>query len=412
MKILVVDDDNNKAESIRNVILQEKIGKSDIRIVASITDAVSELMKEKYNLMILDMMLPDTFGSTLRQNGGLELLEVIEKNEKLIPPAMAVILTAHENLIQQFQEVIKKVPFDVVCYNSSSDEWRQKICKQVRYQIRCEDAPEEKRQYKYDLAILTAVPVEKEAVYRLADKWDRICVDGDSTVYWGTEWVKQKKTCKVVWTCLPQMGMVAAATAASKLIFNFIPRYMIMPGIAAGIKAEYEYGDLIIPKEVKDYCSGKYTTPDKVSKSITSNPLKYFVPSSSSLPTDPFIFNKMVDSYQDELIRIHSRWPFYEKYKIPHIRTGYIASGDSVIQNSVIVDIMIKNHLKNADGIDMEAYGMYYAASQAIKPQPICVCMKAVSDFANREKSDEHQPYAAYVSANFMKYFMMQELFS
>ena len=87
-----------------------------------------------------------------------------------------------------------------------------------------------------------------------------------------------------------------------------------------------------------------------------------------------------------------------------------MASGDSVIQNETVVKIMIKDHLRQADGLDMEAYGMYYAARQCLTPKPIPLCMKAISDFADKEKSDEHQDYAAYMSANFMKYFVLNVL--
>jgi nucleoside phosphorylase len=85
--------------------------------------------------------------------------------------------------------------------------------------------------------------------------------------------------------------------------------------------------------------------------------------------------------------------------------------GDSVIQNSVIIEAMIKKILRQADGIDMEAYGMYYAAQQAIKPKPIPICMKAISDYANKDKSNEHQEYAAFISAQFAKFFITEKLF-
>lgn len=87
-----------------------------------------------------------------------------------------------------------------------------------------------------------------------------------------------------------------------------------------------------------------------------------------------------------------------------------MASGDSVVQNAAVIDMMIKNHLRQADGLDMETYGMYYAAQQAMLPKPIPICTKAISDFANKEKNDEHQSYAAYTSANFTKFLILELL--
>ena len=57
-----------------------------------------------------------------------------------------------------------------------------------------------------------------------------------------------------------------------------------------------------------------------------------------------------------------------------------------------------------------ENHGLYYAASQAKRPKPIPICIKAISDFANKDKSDDHQEYAAYVSATFMKHFVQNVL--
>lgn len=216
---------------------------------------------------------------------------------------------------------------------------------------------------------------------------------------------------RVVSTSLTQMGMVAAATITSKIIYNFAPRYIIMCGIAAGVKEEYNIGDIIIPKGVKDYCSGKFSTPKEKSQEVIDNPFEFFIPTASSIPTDVDIINMVSESYEDEICSIYNKYKYKAKYSIPQIRTGDMATGDSVIQNSKIIDLMIKKFLRQADGIDMEAYGMYYASQQSINPKPIPICMKSISDFANKDKSDEHQEYAAFISAQFVKIFVTETLF-
>ena len=140
-------------------------------------------------------------------------------------------------------------------------------------------------------------------------------------------------------------------------------------------------------------------------------PFEYFIPTASSIPTDADIINMVSESYEDELSLIYNKYKYKAKYSIPQIRTGDMATGDSVIQNSKIIDVMIKKFLRQADGIDMEAYGMYYASQQAINPKPIPICIKSISDFANKDKSDEHQEYAAFISAQFVKAFVTGTLF-
>lgn len=411
MKILIVDDENQKAEKIKNMIIGDTvIDEANVDVVPSINDAVKKMIEDKYQLMILDMCLPNSYGSKTEEDGGLQLINILNQDKRIISPSDIIVLTSHNELVEKYKKDIAQESFEIINYDDSSEEWKTKLIDKIKYLVRCEESPQKSREYNFDVAIITAVPVENEAVKKLSNEWERKKIEGDSTVYNITKWNNGRKDIKIVTTSLTQMGMVSAATITTKLIYNFTPRYIIMTGIAGGVKSEYEFGDVIIPKEVKDYCSGKYTTPAGEKQDDIDNPLKYFVPTASSIITNFDIINMVSDSMEHELKRIHDEWPGNCKYRIPQIRTGYMASGDSVVQNGAVIDMLIKNHLRQADALDMEAYGMYYASQQAVNPKPIPICMKAISDFANKEKSDEHQSYAAYTSAQFAKYFVLKVL--
>jgi nucleoside phosphorylase/CheY-like chemotaxis protein len=413
MKILIVDDENEKASKIKEIITEHiDIDEKSINIVPSINDAVAKLLIEKYDLMITDMCIFDFYGGKLCEDGGLQLIKILSNDKRIIAPNEIIALTAHEDLAIKYREQIGKESFDIVTYNDSSDQWKDKIVDKIVYLRRLECSPSEVRSFKYDLAILTAVPCEKEAVEKLSTSWTRVYVDNDSAVYHECVWRENEKEIKVVTTSLMQMGMVSAATITMKLVYNFTPHYIIMPGIAGGVKEEYNIGDIIIPREVKDYCSGKYTTPKNKKDTILArqNPLKFFQPTAYSIHTNSDIINIFANSFSSVLREIHEKSEDNKEYSIPSIRNGNMASGDSVVQNNAVIDMMITNHLRNADGLDMEAYGMYYASQQALYPKPIPICMKAISDFANKKKNDKHQAYAACVSAEFMKYFVVNEL--
>lgn len=408
MKVLIVDDENKKAQMIKSIFVDSgKINEEDIEVAPSINDAIEKMVKQIYHLMIIDMCLPNVFGSKLENDGGLQLLRTITTDKRITAPVDIIMLTSHTKLAEKYKEEIEKESFVIINYDDSSEEWKNKLIGKFNYILRFEGSPKLKREYIYDVAIITAVPVEKESVKNLSENWEKIEVEGDSTVYYRTEWEKAGKKVNVITTSLTQMGMVSAATITSKIIYNFTPRYIVMTGIAGGVKEEYEIGDIIIPKEVKDYCSGKYTTPKGEEELSIENPLRYFVPTAASISTCFDIINKVSENFVEELSRIHRNWIYSSKYRIPNLRTGYMASGDSVVQNSAVIDIMVKNHLRQADGLDMEAYGVYYASEQAISPKPTPICIKSISDFANKEKSDDHQAYAAYTSAQFAKYFIM-----
>ncbi len=406
MKILIVDDENNKVQSIREIFIREKIS-VDIEVATGINEAVKKIHEEKYGLMIVDMCLPYNFGEEIEENGGISLINIIRNDKRLKAPNEIIVLTAHREMIQKYTEEIKSQSFEMILYSTSSVEWKTKITDKLKYLIRLDESPIDRRKYNYDVAVITAVSVEHEAVMKLSD-WKKVKIQDDSTVYYESKWEKEDKILRVIHTSLTQMGMVAAATITTKIIYNFIPRFIIMPGIAGGVKEEYEFGDIIIPREVKDYCSGKYTTSKENESDSNENPIKYFVPTATSISTDFDVINKLSEGFDNILSKINSDWPNGGEYKVPKIRTGNMASGDSVIQNSSVINMMIKNHLRQADGLDMEAYGVYYASQQAVAPKPIPICMKAISDFANKDKSNEHQSYAAYTSAQFAKAFALE----
>ncbi|MNP76472.1 hypothetical protein D3C76_1737170 [compost metagenome] len=47
----------------------------------------------------------------------------------------------------------------------------------------------------------------------------------------------------------------------------------------------------------------------------------------------------------------------------------------------------------------MECYGVYFAADMSVDPQSKFICIKCVSDLADRNKTDNYQNYCAELSA-------------
>lgn len=78
---------------------------------------------------------------------------------------------------------------------------------------------------------------------------------------------------------------------------------------------------------------------------------------------------------------------------------GPVVSGASVVTDPEIVKDVLENQHREVLAIEMEIYGMYYAASWAINPRPKFIALKAVSDFADSNKGDKYHKYASYTSA-------------
>ena len=82
-----------------------------------------------------------------------------------------------------------------------------------------------------------------------------------------------------------------------------------------------------------------------------------------------------------------------------HVVLGPVASGASVIADPQIIKKIQDGQIRDVVGIEMEIFGVYYAARWSVSPKPKYVALKAVCDYANADKDDKYHPYASYTSA-------------
>lgn len=248
--------------------------------------------------------------------------------------------------------------------------------------------------FKTSAAILTVVKVETDAVMRLYNDWNKLDIDEDSQEYFAASFTRNGQKHRIITAQQNAMGMTAAAFLASKIITLFRPEYLIMCGIAAGIgsEAEHIYGDVMIPDVVWDYSAGKFTVPK--SPAIIFGNLG-FMPRPVSLALDKSVL-EIVRSLQNQT-----------EFKI-HI--GPMACGSSVVANRAIIEKQINSFMPDTVGLDMESYGVFYAANNSTNPKPKAIVIKSICDYADSQKSDKYQKFAAYTSSECTKYLLENAL--
>lgn len=253
------------------------------------------------------------------------------------------------------------------------------------------------REYKTDVALMTATRTEYNALMYFHD-WSTFQLDGDEQNYERTTFERDGKTYSIVHAKQMEMGMTAAASTAMKLIYQFRPRYIIMVGIAAGVAmegvAEQMYGDVVVPDVVWNYSAGKFVSPD--SADIAFGEVG-FLPRSTfaSIPEDIV-----------EIVRAAAKAPENQC----HVHIGPMACGSSVVANPKVLEMQIHSQLNTTAGLDMESYAVVYAATHAMTPRPAPLIVKSVCDFANSQKSDEFQRFAAYTACDFARFLYEQYL--
>ena len=248
-----------------------------------------------------------------------------------------------------------------------------------------------KSNYQTDVALMSVTTTEFNAVMHFHD-WKAKTVLGDDQIYDAANFERDGKTYTLVHAKTNEMGMTAAAATAMKLFFLFRPRYLIMVGIAAGVvKEELEdqrYGDVVLPNVIWNYSAGKFVSPELAD-------IRYgnmgFLPrsTSESIPDEimPYL-RKAADSDENPC----------------HVYIGPMACGSTVVANRELLEKQIYSQYQHTAGLDMESYAVVYAANHANDPRPAPIIIKSVCDFADSQKSDDYQRFAAYSSCEFAKF--------
>jgi nucleoside phosphorylase len=109
------------------------------------------------------------------------------------------------------------------------------------------------------------------------------------------------------------------------------------------------------------------------------------------------------------LTDIQNDWRGEKQERQLEVHIGPIASGASVVQDENIA-AHIKKHSRKLIGLDMETYGVFFAAENSFLPRPIVMSIKSACDFADKEKADNHQAYAAFTSAQYLFRFALEYL--
>lgn len=240
-------------------------------------------------------------------------------------------------------------------------------------------------------AYIYVTETEHEAVLRMYD-WHPCTFEGDDQEYLEAFTTKDGHDVKVVAAQQDEMGMTAAATLSMKLIERYRPMYLIMPGIAAGTGEEDSkdqlYGDVVLADAVWNYSNGKFVSPEKAD-------IRFGEVGFLPRPTFASIDEKLIPYFEMAVNSSENEC---------HVHIGHMASGSTVVANRAILEKQIHSQYQETRGLEMESYGVVYAANHCTDPKPYPIIAKSVCDFADSRKSDQYQRFAAYTSCEFLKF--------
>jgi len=393
LKVLVVEDD---AEKLRRVVsLLREVPGVDFENVAearSSHQARQLLLARGFDVLILDIHLPRHLHEEARPTEGLQLLEDIREGEGYNIPAHVIGLTGIPSVFADVSPLFAADLFAIVFYEASSP-WRDMLRRKLEYIVRTTlPARSSQLDYGHEVAIVTALrKVELEAVLRLPWGWSESRYEGDPLCYWHGVLPNRESPIRIVAAAAPAMGMPATSVMCCRIIDLFRPHFLIMAGITAGISGRVDLGDVICADPTWDWGSGKYVVQDGQPN---------FLPAPYQIPLEPNLRSKVERLERDDrtLAGIRAGWPDAPPGTPLKLHIGPLASGAAVLADETMAN-GIQKHNRHLLGVEMETYAVYYAAFQATCPRPLPISVKGVCDFADPDKNDRYQSYAAYVSA-------------
>lgn len=125
LSVLLVDDSDYKIEKVRK-FLSNSSHNVKLVVVKDLISAQRFVEHEKFDLLLLDMQIPNRFGENEPQeDGGVLLLEELETSESLIHPTTVVAFTQYDKLQEDIRE--KYPELGAIKFDNSSTAWEKNL---------------------------------------------------------------------------------------------------------------------------------------------------------------------------------------------------------------------------------------------------------------------------------------------
>lgn len=411
--ILILDDVQEKRESLKAVIQPLfTTGEISIDEADCLVDGREKLQMKTYDLLILDMVLPEHKNDQdqeINHRGGVELMEEIYINQSIKKPTQIIGLTEYEGEYSEQQKEFKDKLWYLLFYSRKNNDWKNqlkdKVCQlgQMKKDLEASIFNRD----KYDIGIICALSEEFSQMLKAfaGSQWDTKHVNGLPFVFKTTTiTTSHLKDYRIIAACANKPGICTTSVLASTLYNRFNVDKIFMTGITAGIdNGVVSLDDIIIADAIHDYASGKI--------SESENGDLQFLKEMNQIPASRQLISLVSDFISDpEHMRtinntIHDANLKEEKDNV----SAYISKtvcGPFVVTSSSFIDKLKKDERK-LQALDMEGFALYTTAHTLDKK---ALWIKAVSDFANIKKKDDHHKTCSYSSGVFLYEFIREML--
>lgn len=240
-----------------------------------------------------------------------------------------------------------------------------------------------------DVAIVTALRVEREAVVRRLEAVEPVRDEGEPLTYYVGTLPGKTRPWRVVVTELLDMGNPDAAIATTKIIRRWRPACILMVGIAGGVRGKVNLGDVALSEYAHYYEPCKVVEPEVEHRGRQYN-------------SDPLLYSRARDFEAAEWKgQIEVARPDLPpgSVGVPQALFGPIACGEAVVASTAEME-KLRNQCPRMIAVAMEGAGVAKAVASHGKA-PRYLEIRGISDYAGPDKNDGWREYAAAAAAAF-----------
>lgn len=255
-----------------------------------------------------------------------------------------------------------------------------------------------------DVCVVCAVPVEAKAFLKVLAEESITSIGQDfSADGWQYHYAEirnkagERLTLQVSW--LPRYGLSEVSIHLTTFLREFKPRFVAMTGICAGDRQKVRLGDLIVAERAYHPDTGKITVDREGNK-------EHQFDTQTAHPSNQIVsYARMFEGWKEAVAAVPR--PVSTRNSLsgaPECYVAPIATTSAVRVDNPFAAIRIP--VRSALGIDMEGFAFYRTLEDFNTIRSLLV--KGVCDYADSEKDDDYQLYAAEVSARYMLAFIKE----
>lgn len=398
MKILIIDDNPRRYGELATQLDQLGLNKSDYKIVDCVNTAEDLLVSNYYDLIILDILIPYYNYGEADKQVSIDFFNYLHSDECNHKPEKIIGITSDKEILKKTQSKFEAFTWQIIGYSDTDDDWLKTLLAYINYLIRKNRS--EENNYNYDVLIINALQFpELSAILELPWNWRKIVITENGLLINSGQIALDDNKFKIAAIHATDMGMVPTSILTTQLINILKPKVVCMTGICAGNATEVNLGDIVVASTSWDHQSGKREIfGDKV---IFKNSPQY-IPLNHQIKRDFQDLNS-VSHFQALNKEINNI-----SYS-PTLRIGPMASSSTVLADNETLDKIVTTQNRKLMGIDMEVFGLYSACYYHFNNIHF-FAIKGVCDFANSEKNDNFQDYAAKNSAFALNLYFQKNL--